>query len=265
MSACWPLMMPPTAKAVLISLADNANDHGECWPALKTIAERTCFSERAVQNAIHWLEQSGALLADRSNGRHTRYHVTPQNFQTPAPAAPPQEMHPRTSCTPAADSPPQQVLKPPHLVRKPPQQVPSNRKEPSGTEKQKKERAAAPSSIPQPDGVTSQTWGDWLSLRKAKRAPVTETVLNHAKSEAGKAGMSLEAFLKVWCARGSQGLEASWLKPNERAGPAPQAPMGKTMTGIMALEALKNGLADSGSGDRNPAALVSEPRRLPGR
>ena len=31
-----------------------------------------------------------------------------------------------------------------------------------------------------------------------------------------KAGISLNAFLTIWCARGSQGLQAEWLKPNER-------------------------------------------------
>ena len=32
-------------------------------------------------------------------------------------------------------------------------------------------------------------------------------------------GVTLDRFLEIWCARGSQGLEASWLKPHERAGP----------------------------------------------
>lgn len=68
-----------------------------------------------------------------------------------------------------------------------------------------------------PDEVDAQTWNDWHSLRNAKRAPVTETVLKEAKSEAAKAGMPLENFLRIWCRRGSQGLEASWLKPEERA------------------------------------------------
>ena len=67
-----------------------------------------------------------------------------------------------------------------------------------------------------PEGVDPQVWADWLQLRKQKRAPVTATVLDGAKSEAVKAGMSLEAFLRVWCRRGSQGLEAEWLKPHER-------------------------------------------------
>lgn len=80
MGQCWPLQMPPTPKAVLISLADNANDQGNCWPSIATIAERTCFSERAVQGAIKWLEQASVLSADRSNGRHTRYWLTPSKF-----------------------------------------------------------------------------------------------------------------------------------------------------------------------------------------
>ena len=69
--------------------------------------------------------------------------------------------------------------------------------------------------------MTEQTWADWLALRKAKKAPVTETVLTHAAREAGKAGMPLDEFLGIWCARGSQGLEAAWLTPTERAGRGP--------------------------------------------
>lgn len=123
MSACWPLQMPPTPKAVLVSLADNANDHGDCWPSIPKICERTCFSERAVQAAIHWLEDHGALTANRENGRHTKYHVSPDAYK------PPQEMHPRTTRTPAADA--EKTAKPPQEMHPPPQEVPSNRHKPS--------------------------------------------------------------------------------------------------------------------------------------
>lgn len=75
MGKCWPLQMPPTPKAVLMSLADNANDHGECFPSITTICTRTCFGRTAVIEAIQWLEQNGLLVADRSNGRHTTYTI----------------------------------------------------------------------------------------------------------------------------------------------------------------------------------------------
>ena len=78
-----------------------------------------------------------------------------------------------------------------------------------------RKRAVAPSC---PDDVEQQVWSDWLALRKAKKAPVTATVVRSAIAEAAKAGMTLESFLRVWCARGSQGLQADWLKPHERGG-----------------------------------------------
>ena len=77
-------------------------------------------------------------------------------------------------------------------------------------------RATPTPAIAKPDDVDPQTWADWCQLRKAKRATVSLTVIDGARDEAAKAGMSLEPFLKIWCRRGSQGLDASWLKPDER-------------------------------------------------
>jgi uncharacterized protein YdaU (DUF1376 family) len=81
-----------------------------------------------------------------------------------------------------------------------------------------RDKRAAP--VPCPAGVDAQVWADWRALRKAKRAPVSQTVLDEASREAAKAGLDLESFLRVWVARGSQGLQADWLKPNERRQPA---------------------------------------------
>jgi len=77
----------------------------------------------------------------------------------------------------------------------------------------KKERATG---VACPPDVDQQIWDDWKQLRKAKKAPVTETVVSSARQEASKANMSFSDFLTVWCARGSQGLQAEWLKPEEK-------------------------------------------------
>jgi hypothetical protein len=84
----------------------------------------------------------------------------------------------------------------------------------SSSSSSSKEKKATGVACPQ--GVVEEVWQDWLQLRKAKKAPVTQTVVNSATKEAEKAGISLNAFLTIWCARGSQGLQAEWLKPNER-------------------------------------------------
>jgi hypothetical protein len=93
---------------------------------------------------------------------------------------------------------------------------PNTSSPPTGEKKPPRKRDAGPSC---PEDVDTQVWSDWLELRRKKRAPVTTTVLDGARSEAGKAGLTFEDFLRVWCRRGTQGLEADWLRPNERAGP----------------------------------------------
>jgi hypothetical protein len=120
--------MPPTAKAVLISLADNANDHGICWPAISTISKRTCFSERAVINAIKTLEEMGILVADRSNGRHTSYAIK-IDFHT----KPLHEVHRCSKITGAGNAPKPLHLRHDHCTSftQPLHEVHTNRKEPS--------------------------------------------------------------------------------------------------------------------------------------
>ncbi|MEN5115867.1 hypothetical protein ABE488_00820 [Luteimonas sp. TWI662] len=137
-----------------------------------------------------------------------------------------------------------------------------------------RKRAPAPKAITsikgvavpaRPDGVEPQTWADWLGLRKAKSAPVTQTVVCSAEAEAAKAGMTLERFLRIWCARGSQGLQADWLKPNERAGPgvAAAAAPSKTRTAIETLQGMKNanrhGLDPRRNSGRPEQAALPEP------
>ena len=88
-----------------------------------------------------------------------------------------------------------------------------------------RKRSTPTPAIDRPDDVDQQTWADWLTLRKAKKAPVTETVVGGARDESAKAGMTLDAFLQVWCLRGSQGLQADWIKPEERKTASRVQPM----------------------------------------
>ncbi len=85
MSQCWPLQgLSVTQKAVLISLADQANDDGVCWPAVGTIATRCCMSPRAVRTAMDHLEVVGLLTRAHRFNSSTVYNVTPANFDTAA-------------------------------------------------------------------------------------------------------------------------------------------------------------------------------------
>lgn len=84
------------------------------------------------------------------------------------------------------------------------------------TEKPKKTRNAP---LKKPDDVQSeQVWEDFLQIRKAKHAPLTETALAGIRREAEKAGISLEAALQTCCERGWQGFKADWYRKESYNG-----------------------------------------------
>ena len=77
------------------------------------------------------------------------------------------------------------------------------------------------SSLKKPENVTEQTWKDFNAIRKAKKAPLTETALNRIQSEATKAGIDLETALQVCCERGWQGFKADWYTRDNTKTPSP--------------------------------------------
>jgi len=162
-NACRPVRISPTPKNVLLALADRADDAGATWPSISTLSDATCYSPRAVINALHSLEQAGYVVIERTVGCHNRYrinlvrlveelqrvvdlaggnvrrevkdaldwatHAQGDTDLTSAPGAPMQQTHQRSSSAPthAADAPP-----PVQQVHIPVQQMHPNHQEPSG-------------------------------------------------------------------------------------------------------------------------------------
>jgi hypothetical protein len=81
-----------------------------------------------------------------------------------------------------------------------------------GKGKRNKESAVAP----RPEDVSQQVWDDWVALRKRKGTTISETAIDGARDEAAKIGWTLQQFLIEWCTRGSQGLKAEWIKPDQQ-------------------------------------------------
>jgi hypothetical protein len=74
--------------------------------------------------------------------------------------------------------------------------------------KPKKEKAAV--ALP-PEAVSESVWSDFVALRQAKKAVLTNTAINGIQREAKKAGVSLEQALQMCCERGWTGFRAEWL------------------------------------------------------
>ena len=97
------------------------------------------------------------------------------------------------------------------------------------TNNQKKTKAVVTAL---PDGVLQETWDSFLTLRKAKKAPVTTTALAGIKKEATKAGFTLEQALLMCCARGWAGFNAAWTKEQVSASEARRNQMAELTRGM---------------------------------
>lgn len=93
----WRVPCAPTAKLVLVALADRANEAGECFPSSRDIIERTGLAERTIRLALRELEAMGALRSEFRAGRSTIYVVS-MTAQRGASDAGGQEMPGGTTC-----------------------------------------------------------------------------------------------------------------------------------------------------------------------
>jgi len=75
MTQVWSMTIAEKYKLVLLSLADQANDDGVCWPDMETIAARCSVSKRTVMRAVEGLVQLELLSVDAKRNSTTIYHV----------------------------------------------------------------------------------------------------------------------------------------------------------------------------------------------
>lgn len=92
------------------------------------------------------------------------------------------------------------------------QKRPSNAIDTDTDKKQIQNKATV---VATPEGVSDSVWQEFKSLRKAKKAPITQRAIDALTNEANKAGWTLEKALEECIVRGWQAFKADWVvKPN---------------------------------------------------
>ena len=66
-------------------------------------------------------------------------------------------------------------------------------------------------SVAPPDGVSNSVWQEFKSLRRAKKAPITQRAIDAISNEAQKIGWTLEKALEECVVRGWQAFKADWV------------------------------------------------------
>jgi hypothetical protein len=211
MGKAWPITVTPVQKLVLISLADQANDDGICWPGVASMAKRTCLSERSVQRALRELSHLGLLTITLRPGRSTVYRVTAGGVTE----SPPSQSHHRG----VSQSHPRGVTESPGGCHSVTQTI----IEPSTNRQSSKANGVA-----LPDWLPAEPWKAYVEMRQRIRAPLTDKgkVLILAKLEKlAKEGHPPEQVLEqsiensyrgVFAIKGSTNAQAA--KPKSSIG-----------------------------------------------
>ena len=224
----------PVRKLVLLKLADQANDNGECWPSYKTIAEAAECSRRSAVTHIDWLEKHGFLWIEerRLDGNRNLtnvYHLTlgkgklENGGGSENPALGGETVALGGSENPAlggetvalggsenpAPKPVNNNQSMNHINTTPDKadvEKPAKAKKTSV----KWEQEALVALMER--GVDEQLAKDYIAVRKDKGAKtLTETALNGLEREAVKAGLNLSQALIKCCERNWVGFDADWI------------------------------------------------------
>ena len=194
----------PVRKLVLLKLADQANDNGECWPSYKTIAKAAECSRRSAVTHIDWLEKHGFLWIEERRIEGNRnltnvYHLTlgkgklenGGGGENPAP----KPVNNNQSMNHINTTPDKADVEKPAKAKK---------------TSVKWEQEALIALMAR--GVDEQLAKDYIAVRKDKGAKtLTETALNGLEREAVKAGLNLSQALIKCCERNWVGFDADWI------------------------------------------------------
>ena len=269
----WAMLQPiepALTKFCLVAMAIGARSDGQevsCGLSYASLARSTGMNSKTVEGSVTRLKGEGYIV-DTGRRAGDTGKVVIYRFNDPKSgvvATGPegegggQLQHandPKSGVVTPVGNPPKSDANPPKNSDQSPQKVEESTplsgslpllagtplsSVPTADGKKKKREPRADAS--RPADVAEPTWASWLALRRKKRATVDDTVIAMAREQAGLAGVTLDRFLCLWAARGSQGLQAEWLTQSERGQSA-------TATGKHAGFTKKNyreGVSDDGS------------------
>jgi len=200
--------LPCTQKIVLVMLADRHNgDTGRCDPSHDRLADDCGLTRRSVMDQLAKLDSTGFIRTHHrviGKLKTSNQYTLMLGFGVPADV---KEFHIEVQQVPQVVQQVHQGSE--HVAHKP-------GKEPVKEPIKEKKSADAPAprpakaGFPIPDGIESQAWADWMLVRKAKRAPMTETAWNRHGREAEKAGISPNAAVVACVEYNWQGFDAGW-------------------------------------------------------
>lgn len=190
----WEWKDKPLTLALFVHLLLNANhkvgkwrgvsvDEGSLLTGRKKLSEASGLSERQVRTSLNHLISTNEVTI-KSTKEYSIISITNwKNYQS----SDQQTANER----PSSD------------------QRPTTNKNDNNKKNEKKKEV---NNFDRPSDVRESLWNDFITLRKSKRAPITQTAMDKICSEAAKVGWTLDQAIEQMVARNWQGFEAAWIQ-----------------------------------------------------
>lgn len=246
---------PATHKLILLAMADRADEYHCCYPSIARLERDTGLDRKTIQKGISnmiacgLLSDTGKRVGTTNKVRVLRMNIGEEQSQKRDDLQ--ADNHPKNGNVPKnGNNPKNGTLNDPNFgtlndpkngMQNHPIEPPNEPLPPSGVSAPARDPAPRePSSkIPKPPpakperfdplaalaehGVGEQLAADWLTVRRQKRAPLTQTALDGLVREAMTAGIPVVEAVRICVERGWVGFKASWGWRDD----APQHPQGR--------------------------------------
>ena len=104
MAKVWEIALPDSEKLILLALADAANDDGQCWPSIASLARKCSKDARTVERVLKRLREGGYVERIERPGTSNIWRVTPRQDAAPG-ILPPRHDAPPAPRQDAGDTP----------------------------------------------------------------------------------------------------------------------------------------------------------------
>lgn len=215
-------------RLVILALAKFSDDAGRCFPSVEKLTAITHLNRKTVFSALKALSQSGVVSAQKSERNANRYQLnyalcrtengTTENGTTENGTA----VVPKTGQPVVPNLGHKQISE--HIneqIREEPLPPPSPAAKweaqthlfslseiPDASKEKTRTQAFKPPEL----GVelTESAFRDWMTVRKAKHSPLTETAWKHFEAQVVKSGLSVQQAVELCATRGWISINADW-------------------------------------------------------
>ena len=220
-------------RLVILALAKFSDDAGRCFPSVEKLTAITHLNRKTVFSALKALSQSGVVSAQKSERNANRYQLnyalcrtengttengTTENGTTENGTA----VVPKTGQPVVPNLGHKQISE--HIneqIREepPPPPSPAAKREaqthlfslseiPDASKEKTRTQAFKPPEL----GVelTESAFRDWMTVRKAKHSPLTETAWKHFKAQVLRSELSIQQAVELCATKGWISINAEW-------------------------------------------------------